>query len=103
MEKTIVSVLGMHRSGSSYVAGRIRVMGIDFGRDEELIAGDAYNELGYHENKDLSYLGEEILIALGGDHMRPPFLEPGWETSSLLDSFRAKAKLLVDTKFGKSH
>lgn len=103
MEKTIVSVLGMHRSGSSYVAGRIRGMGIDFGHDEELIAGDAYNELGYHENKDLSYLGEEILIALGGDHMRPPFLEPGWETSSLLDSFRAKAKLLVETKFGKSH
>ncbi|HEU4831000.1 MAG TPA: hypothetical protein VFS65_02420, partial [Candidatus Saccharimonadales bacterium] len=78
-------------------------MGIDFGNDEELIAGDSYNERGYHENKDLSYLGEEILIALGGDHMRPPFLEPGWETFSLLDSFRAKAKLLVETKFRKSH
>ncbi|WP_158593413.1 glycosyltransferase [Nitrosovibrio sp. Nv6] len=84
------------------MAGRIRGMGIDFGHDEELIEGDAYNELGYHENKDLSYLGEEILIALGGDHMRPPFLESGWETSSLLDPFRAKAKLLVDTKFGTS-
>ena len=102
MQKKIVCVLGMHRSGSSYVAGRIRGMGIDLGNDNELIAGDDYNERGYQENKDLSYLGEEILVAFGGDHIHPPFLEPGWENSILLDSFKAQAKYLVDTKFGNS-
>lgn len=102
MEKKIVCILGMHRCGSSYVAGRIRGMGIDFGCDNDLIAGDTYNERGYNENKDLSYLGEEILIAMGGDHIRPPFLESGWENSPSLDSFRVKAKQLIDTKFKKS-
>jgi glycosyltransferase involved in cell wall biosynthesis len=102
MEKTIVCVLGMHRSGSSYVAGRIRGLGIDFGDDEELIAGDIYNERGYHENKDLSYLGEEILVAFGGDHIHPPFLESGWEKSLALEPLRAKAKYLIDKKFEDS-
>ncbi len=99
MKKKIVCILGMHRSGSSFVSGCIKGLGVYIGGDDELIAGDRFNESGYNENKELSYLGEELLISLGGNHIRPPHLESGWEKSSALDPFRARAKTLIDTKF----
>lgn len=77
-------------------------MGIYLGDEGQLIGGDTYNEKGYYENKELSYLAEDVLLALGGNHIRPPFLYPAWEKNAVLDPFRAKAAALVREKFRSS-
>ena len=61
-----VCVLGMHRSGTSLVAGVLRQLGIDLGPDEEFLPPDSNNESGYFELKELVYLNNDILAYYGG-------------------------------------
>ena len=90
-QNKIICILGMHRSGSSFLSGRLRSLGIELGDDNNLIQGDEFNQAGYFENRTLSYLGEEILNLFGGDHIRLPWLKSGWEEAEKLDAIRAKA------------
>ncbi|MTI58509.1 MAG: hypothetical protein FH762_00690 [Firmicutes bacterium] len=67
--KTIV-VLGMHKSGTSMVAGVLYKLGISIGK--ELIKKHWSNPLGHFEDKDFFNLNREILKAAGGRWDLPP-------------------------------
>jgi len=61
-----VVVLGMHRSGTSAVAGVLAGMGVNFGPEEKLIGEDAeVNARGFWEHREIVMLNERLLIALG--------------------------------------
>ncbi|WP_374601289.1 hypothetical protein [Arenimonas sp.] len=79
-----VIVLGMHRAGTSALAGALAALGLPLGR--RLVPAEADNPAGYFENADAVQVQERLLLALGRgwDDLRP--LPEGW-----LDSEPARA------------
>ena len=65
-----VIVLGMHRSGTSALAGMLSLLGIQFGRS--LFPPQADNPRGYWEHREIVDLDDRMLMALGSswDDMR---------------------------------
>lgn len=60
--RRVVVVLGMHRSGTSLVAGCLQRLGVDFG--PRLMPPNADNPRGYFEHKDVVNLHDRLLLAL---------------------------------------
>ena len=56
-------VLGMHRSGTSAVAGALRLAGVDLGAD--LMAPAADNPKGFFEHAGVVAIHDRLLQALG--------------------------------------
>lgn len=54
-------VAGMHRSGTSLVAGLLHNTGIHFGDDKTFLAADKANTTGYFENTEFKGLNDAIL------------------------------------------
>jgi hypothetical protein len=62
-EERFVFVLGMHRSGTSCLAGCLERCGVHLG---EVSRQDPFNAKGNHELRDVVRLNEEVLAAAGG-------------------------------------
>lgn len=67
--KTLVAILGMHRSGTSAIAGMLADHGLEFGRVRER---NRFNRRGNREIPELNELHEAILERGGGTWWRPP-------------------------------
>ena len=63
MEKKILVIAGMHRSGTSLITQWLQRCGLSIG--EELMAANSGNEQGYYEDMDFVRLHEEMLTRLG--------------------------------------
>jgi hypothetical protein len=95
-----VCVTGMHRSGTSFTARALQLLGASLGASESLMAPGPDNPAGYWENRDVKELNDEVLARLGGTWDVPPVLEPGWEHDESLDPLRARASAVLDAAFG---
>lgn len=73
---TALVVLGMHRSGTSALAGLLRHLGVDFG--DRLMPASPDNPRGYWEHRDLVDVNDRLLAELGcrWDMVRP--MPRGW-------------------------
>lgn len=69
-----VAVIGMHRSGTSMLAGMLYHLGVDMGQDL-VMDNHVHNPLGYYEDRDFLRLNERILTAADGGWEKPP--DPG--------------------------
>ena len=71
-----IALLGMHRSGTSTLAGTLRACGISFGEvlDQKL----PRNEKGLNEPASILYMHEDLLVKSGGAWHNPP-TDPEWE------------------------
>ncbi len=67
---TIVAVLGMHRSGTSWLAGSLQEMGLELG---DVNTKAKFNQKGNRENQFLMHLHEAVLEANGGSWRSPKF------------------------------
>jgi hypothetical protein len=76
IDATALLVLGMHRSGTSAIAGALGVLGVPLG--SRLIDASADNAHGYWEHRDAVLLDERLLLALEMDWDDPRELPPGW-------------------------
>jgi hypothetical protein len=65
-----IIILGMHRSGTSLVAGCLSKIGLFLG--SELLGKNASNPLGHFEDQNLIELNDRILAAAGGTWDNPP-------------------------------
>jgi hypothetical protein len=65
----VVAVLGMHRSGTSWLAGSLQEQGLELGAVNEQAA---HNEKGNRENDELAALHSAVLRASGGAWDAPP-------------------------------
>ncbi len=67
-----VLVTGMHRSGTSAVAGVLHALGYQLTQEDDLLPPDSHNERGYFESKALALLNGRLLSLFGGGWDRPP-------------------------------
>ncbi|MDA8299957.1 MAG: hypothetical protein M0005_00060 [Actinomycetota bacterium] len=94
-----VAIVGMHRSGTSAVAGFLAQAGYFAGKDDELLPPQEDNPKGYFEREDVNALNDELFASLGGAWERPPSRQqiaeaaPAWtgRIEGLLDGLRAGA------------
>lgn len=73
-----IFVLGMHRGGTSLVAGLLRFLGVYLGPESMLLGTSRSNPLGHFEFGPFEKVNESILAALGAKWNRPPDLPQNW-------------------------
>jgi len=95
-----VCVTGMHRSGTSAVAGALRFLGVSLGNPDRMLPPGPDNPKGYFEVAGIVHLDDELLAHLGGAWDQPPVLDPGWEEAPDLAPLRARAAAVLDETFG---
>src|ERR1700722_4433954 len=96
-----ILVVGVHRSGTSAMAGALEAMGLDAGPPDGLMAGDVGNPDGYYELQAVADLNDEILAHLGGAWHSPPALGPSWNASVPIAGFVRRARDLLAASYGK--
>jgi hypothetical protein len=67
-----VYVLGMHRSGTSLLAGVVDALGFHGGPPDTMLRPDQFNRDGYWEQRPIVELHDEVLLRLGGFASAPP-------------------------------
>jgi hypothetical protein len=95
-----VCVTGMHRSGTSFIAYVLQLLGVSLGSVDRMMAPGPDNPAGYWENRDIKELNDAVLSRLRGSWDQPPVLRPGWEQEPSLDLLRARASEVLDDAFG---
>ena len=65
---TVVAILGMHRSGTSCLAGSLEAWGLPLG---EVMTSSKHNKLGNRENPGIFRLHEAVLTDHGGSWQNP--------------------------------
>ena len=102
-EKTVtdvVLVLGMHRSGTSAVAGALTKLG--GGLPKHLMPATPGNVRGYFESVALMGFHEELLESAGSEWSDWRLFNPQWGQSPVAAEFRRRAKELFAEEFDGS-
>jgi len=87
-----VLVIGMHRSGTSALAGALDAMGFEAGPSDDLMEGDEGNPQGYFELRSIASLNDEILSHYRGRWDSPPLFAPGWEHDHAARAYATRAR-----------
>ncbi|TPL92825.1 hypothetical protein [Mesorhizobium sp. B2-3-10] len=97
-ERTCLMVLGMHRSGTSALAGVLQLLGVAPAKN--LIPADESNRTGYWEPLHLALLNEQLLLELGSrwDDWRPVRVEE--LSASRLSFYRDEIARVLDDEYG---
>jgi len=90
--KTVVT-LGMHRSGTSLIAGILSKIGVNMGK--RMLGRTFSNPLGHFEDEDFFNLNEKILEFTGGNWRNPPNKE---DILAQKDKFRKEILDLISIK-----
>lgn len=97
MRKAIL-VLGMHRSGTSALAGALVRAGA--AAPKTLMEANVANERGYFESLPFMVLHDEILAAAGTSWRDWRSVPRNWRASAEAASFRSRATALLGEEFG---
>jgi hypothetical protein len=95
-----VLVLGMHRSGTSALAGVLATLGCDGPRTP--IKPNAENPKGFFEARPVARLNDEILATAGTTWDDWQAFDPDWHRSPMAAPFRDRALDILDAEFGGS-
>lgn len=96
-EKTIIVVLGMHRSGTSVITRSLKVLGIDLGNNL-MAKAESNNPKGFWEDLDINNLNIDLLRALGHDWHTTIPISTIELTSSTVESFKLRAATILRKK-----
>ncbi|MEP9367005.1 hypothetical protein [Xanthobacter sp. VNH20] len=96
--KDALVVLGMHRSGTSCLAGALVHLGATPPRT--LMEPTAHNLLGYFESTRISDLNQEILKSGGSDWSDWRAFNPRWRETAVAHAFSESARGLIEEEFG---
>ncbi|MGB5550830.1 MAG: hypothetical protein WBO74_10085 [Thermoanaerobaculia bacterium] len=100
MKKALL-VVGMHRSGTSALAGALSILGVDVGRDL-LPARIGENDLGFFELKEVHSFHERLLLSGGRTWDSPWPLTTSWLDRFATPSFKAELASLLNRNFETS-
>jgi hypothetical protein len=89
-------IAGMHRSGTSMIAGLLHSCGLDLGPTKDFLPPAPNNPEGFWESRSFLRLNDAVLNELGGSWDHPPRIDvPGWENEPNLHHLCEKAADLV--------
>lgn len=91
----MIPILGMHRSGTSALAGALHKLGADLGPESSWIHPAADNPRGFYEYEPVLEIDRAVLAALGGTWSTPPPFPPGWVTDDRIEAQRELARQLA--------
>lgn len=97
MSKTLVLILGMHRSGTSALAGSLALMGVHLGA--QLVPPGPDNPKGFFEHDAIWRIHQNLLEQLGSDwhDIRP--LPDGWLDSNEAEQARMEIIRIIHKEF----
>ncbi len=98
-----VLVLGMHRSGTSALAGALASMGFDVGPDDDVMPADVDNVDGYFELLSVVDANDDLLAHFGGRWDSPPDFPPHWTSDAASVAFVDGARGLIGQRFASEH
>ncbi|WP_158636524.1 glycosyltransferase [Luteimonas marina] len=91
-------VLGMHRSGTSAVAGALRLHGVALG--EDLLAPASDNPKGFWEHAGVVAIHDRLLVSLGRSWNDPRPLPEGWQDGPEASRAMSELESLLVAEFG---
>lgn len=95
-----VVVLGMHRSGTSALAGLLTRLGCD--GPATPLGPSANNPIGHFESQPLYLLQDELLASAGSSWVDYQPFPDSWMTSPKGDEFRGRLRDLLEAEYGNS-
>ena len=98
--RTCVLVLGMHRSGTSALAGVLSLLGVTVPRS--LMAPDPDNPRGYWESLPLYDFHERLLASVGSRWHDWTDFNPHWLASAQVDSYSAELRSIIESEYGSA-
>ena len=93
-----ILVLGMHRSGTSAVAGALQYCGVELGSD--LMAPGVDNPKGFWEHAGVVAIHDRLLAALDRAWNDPRALPDGWKKADAAIAAAIELEDLLRTEFG---
>ncbi|WP_457786347.1 hypothetical protein [Geobacillus sp. Geo 8.1] len=90
MKKTVICVIGMHRSGTSATTRVINLLGIEVGDEATLLDPQKDNPKGFWENKELVEINDEILSWFGREWDTSLPIYGDWWKRSEMKPYREK-------------
>jgi len=97
-KKDCILVLGMHRSGTSSLAGTLSKMSIAFGQNISAASFD--NPKGYFENTAIQDLNNRLLSEFNIEWDFPGFLPLNWYNLPKIKAYDQEAKTILEEEFG---
>lgn len=91
---TVVSIAGMHRSGTSMVSHLLSLCGMYLGSSTDLIPPAPDNPEGFWENRKFVEINDKLLLYLKAGWDYSAKFEPDWEKSAALSELRDQASAL---------
>ncbi len=98
IEKKLILVLGMHRSGTSVLARMLNLLGVDLGANL-IKAQTGVNDKGFWEHAEVVEINEALLSRLGSCWYDVRPLPDQWWQDIELDDLKDRAKHFLDTEF----
>lgn len=95
-----VVVLGMHRSGTSALAGVLARLGCDL--PEEIMPANEFNPKGFYESLKAYNLNDAILAAGDSSWDDWQSFNPAWVSSPLSAEFRERGGKVLEEEYGDS-
>ncbi|MFA7193967.1 MAG: glycosyltransferase [Candidatus Paceibacterota bacterium] len=97
-KQTCVLIVGMHRTGTSTLAGILNILGVDLGKRLLLPSND--NPKGYFEHSDITTLNREFLNSYGlDDDGILGELPTDWLYDEKVKNFKEKIKIIIKNDF----
>ena len=100
-ERTALMVLGMHRSGTSALAGVLSHMGADL--PNNLMAPTEMNAKGFFESQKMMLLNDDLLASAGLAWHSLQRFPQDWFESPKASEYLVKATSVLKEEFGGSH
>lgn len=98
--RTCILVLGMHRSGTSALAGVLNRLGVDI--PSKAMRAHSMNEKGFFESELIWKMHENLLASAGSSWKDWRPINPSWFASHRADEFRERALAILNEEFGAS-
>lgn len=97
-QPTAILVLGMHRGGTSALAGTLRELGFDCG-PSVMPAVDGVNGKGFWEHLDAFHIHERLFAAFGRSSFDPRDMPAGWRDHAAFQAAVNDVQALIERDF----